>query len=195
MKLVIATKNKHKLKEISQMLEGQIEVVGLDKYPQIPETIEDGKTFEENALKKAREVFAATKTWTLADDSGLEVEALKGEPGIYSARYAGAGASYEAICQKLLKNMDGVPEEKRDAQFNCTMALISPDGEEQVVVGLCKGHISQAMKGEHGFGYDPVFVYDNTDKTLAEISSEEKNKISHRANALKKIKEILKKRA
>lgn len=193
MKLVIATKNKHKLKEISAILGGQFEVVGLDQYPQIPETVEDGKTFKENALKKVREVFAVAKTWTLADDSGLEVEVLNGEPGIYSARYAGEGASYEQICKKLLKNMENVSEGKRQAQFNCTMALIDPKGAEQVVVGLCKGHIGYEMKGEHGFGYDPVFIYDNTNKTLAEMFPEEKNKISHRANALKKIKDILEK--
>ncbi len=192
MELVIATKNKHKLHEIQAMLKGgQITVVGLDKYPQIPETVEDGATFEANALKKAREVYAVTRTWTLADDSGLQVDALNGAPGIYSARYAGEGATYEMLCAKLLSEMRDVPEGKRNARFNCTMALIDPFGKEQVVVGTCEGYIGHDMKGAHGFGYDPVFVFNGSGRTLAEMSPDEKNGISHRARAIEKVKKIL----
>lgn len=190
--LVIATKNPHKLREIQAMLTGiPIPVVGLDLYPHIKETVEDGSSFAENALKKAREVFHHVKTWTLADDSGLQVDALNGAPGIYSARYAGEGASYEAICKKLLSEMKDVPEEKRTAQFNCTMVLMEPSGKAHVVVGYCKGHIIHEMRGSHGFGYDPVFVFDGGKRTLAEMSPEEKNKISHRAQAINKVRSIL----
>jgi XTP/dITP diphosphohydrolase len=193
MDLIIATKNKHKLREIGAMLAGMpVNVIGLDRYPQIPETVEDGNTFEDNALKKAREVFAHTRTWTLADDSGLEVKALNGAPGVYSARYAGEGASYEAICKKLLREMQDVPLEKRTARFNCTMALIEPSGKEHIVIGYCKGHIGLEMRGSRGFGYDPVFVYDDMAKTLAEMSPEEKNAISHRGQAVKKVRELIK---
>ena len=194
MKIVIATKNKHKLKEIRAILgKLPIEVVGLEDFPQAPETVEDGRSFEENALKKAREVFMHTKTWTLADDSGLEVDALNGAPGVRSARYAGEGATYEQLCKKLLGEMTGVPQSKRSARFNCTMVLIEPSGEEHVVAGLCEGHIGFEMRGDHGFGYDPVFIYDKDGRTLAEVSPEEKNKISHRARALAKIRAVLKK--
>lgn len=194
MKLVIATHNKHKLKEIRDILSDlPIEIIGLDKFPQIKEIEEDGITFEANALKKARVVFKEAKTWTLADDSGLQVDALGGAPGVYSARYAGEGASYEQICQKLLNNMKEVSGKERTARFNCTMALIEPSGEEHVLVGICEGKIGHEMKGEHGFGYDPVFVYKGETRTLAEMPPKEKNKISHRARALEKIHKILKK--
>jgi XTP/dITP diphosphohydrolase len=192
MKIVIATKNSHKLAEIQAIMSGlALEVQGLEKYPEMPEVIEDGSTFAENALKKARETFQITKTWTLADDSGLQVDFLKGAPGIYSARYAGAGATSEQLCEKLLSELKEVPAAERTARFNCTMALIDPLGREWVVEGLCEGSIGLNMTGEYGFGYDPVFLYKGEDRTLAQMLPAKKNKISHRAGALEKIVLIL----
>ena len=193
MELVIATTNKGKLREIQQLLKDLgVSVMSLADFHGYPNVIEDGKTFRENALKKAREVAAFTGKPTLADDSGLMVDALGGEPGVYSARYSGKDADDLKNNKKLLRKMKGVPDAERGAQFVCVMALVFPDGEEKVVSGLVRGRITREPRGPRGFGYDPLFYYSRARMTFAEMGPEEKNKVSHRARALKKIKEYLK---
>lgn len=191
MKLVIATKNKHKLKEISAILKDlpKYTLLSLNEYPGVPEVIEDQDTFIGNASKKALEIAKYTGELAMADDSGLEVDALNGEPGVYSARYAGEGASYQALCAKLLKNMQNIPKEKRTAKFKTIIAVATPEKILFTVEGYCNGKIINEMRGTNGFGYDPVFLYEPLHKTFAELSEEEKNKVSHRAQALIKFKE------
>lgn len=193
MKIVVATKNKHKLKEIQEIISdiSHYNFVSLNDYPDAPDVIEDQDSFVGNAGKKALEIARFTGEMSLADDSGLEVDALNGAPGVYSARYAGEGATYEQLCQKLLKNMENVPEEKRTACFKTVIALASPEKILFTVEGVCPGRIIREMRGSHGFGYDPVFLYEPLNKTFAELSSEEKNQVSHRSRALFKLKEKL----
>ena len=145
--------------------------------------MEDAETFEGNALKKARELCAASGLWTLADDSGLEVAALNNAPGVYSARYAGEPCSYPANNAKLLRELAGVTE--RRARFRCVIALCAPDGREWTVEGSCPGHIIHELRGVNGFGYDPLFVPDGYEQTFAELDGTVKNRISHRGAALK----------
>lgn len=192
-KLLVASANQGKIREIKNYLENlnniNLEIIGLDEFPGLPEVEEDGDSFRENALKKARARAEQTGLLTLADDSGLSVDYLGGEPGIYSARYAGEGATDEENNQKLLEKLKDVPEEKRKASFICVMALVDPDsGEEIVVEGRCDGIIQLSPKGENGFGYDPIFYLPEFRKTMAEIPLELKNQISHRAAALQKMK-------
>jgi len=186
MKLIIASKNQHKLKEIKSILSDlpDFQVVSFNKYPKAPDVVEDGKTFHENAIKKAQEMAKYTGELVLADDSGLEVKALDGAPGVRSARYAGEGAGYQKLCQKLLKNMKKVPDGERSAQFVTVIAIANPDELIGLCKGTCRGEIVHEMKGKNGFGYDPVFYFPPAEKTLAELSPKEKNKISHRNNAL-----------
>ncbi|MFI5359068.1 MAG: XTP/dITP diphosphatase [Halanaerobiales bacterium] len=192
-KLLVASANQGKIREIKNYLENlnniNLEIIGLDEFPGLPEVEEDGDSFRANALKKARARAEQTGLLTLADDSGLSVDYLGGEPGIYSARYAGEGATDEENNQKLLEKLKDVPEEKRKASFICVMALVDPDsGEEIVVEGRCDGIIQLSPKGENGFGYDPIFYLPEFRKTMAEIPLELKNQISHRAAALQKMK-------
>lgn len=192
MKLVLATKNRNKVVELRKMLEGfDIEIESLFERPEIEDIVEDGTIFEENALKKARVVASKTGEWALADDSGLVVDALGGAPGIYSSRYAGREKDYPANNAKLLSEMKGVPDDKRQAAFVCVMALVSPDGREYVVEGRCEGEIARALKGDKGFGYDPLFWLPDRGLTMAELPLDGKNKISHRGRALAKIRELL----
>lgn len=189
MKLVLATHNRHKAQEIGRMLRGlRVQVATLDEYPGLAEVEEDGETLEANAAKKALYAARATQAWCLADDTGLEVEALRGAPGVYSARYAGPGCDFKANNAKLLRELKGVPTVRRGAVFRTVMALASP--EEKVVLeeGRLPGVISETMKGAYGFGYDPVFFLPDKNRTLAEMTMEEKNEISHRARALAKIR-------
>ncbi|MCK5237428.1 MAG: XTP/dITP diphosphatase [Deltaproteobacteria bacterium] len=188
MKLILSTHNKGKLKELKALLH-ETEVLSLDDFPDITLPEEDGDTFKENALKKARHVFEITNEAVLADDSGLCVDALKGAPGIYSARFAGEKATDKDNNEKLLKELQGTDDRK--ANFICTLALISKDGEERVFTGKLNGMIAEKLCGASGFGYDPLFVPEGYDKTLAELGGEVKNKISHRANALSKLKKYL----
>ncbi len=194
MKLVIATKNQHKLKEIAAILKdtAQYQLVSLNDYPNAPDVIEDQDSFVGNASKKALETARFTGELAVADDSGLQVDALHGEPGVYSARYAGEGASYKEICLKLLSNMQYVPDDKRSAQFKTVIAVATPEQVLFTVEGTCRGVITKAMKGDNGFGYDPVFYYESLGKTFAELEPDEKNLVSHRARALQKLKEQLK---
>ncbi len=183
MKLLIATHNPGKLKEIRAIFDiDGLELVGSREVPDIPQVIEDADTLQANAIKKALEPSRLMGWWTLADDSGLEVEALGGAPGVYSARYAGPEADYNANNRKLLDELDG--ETNRRAKFRCVLALASPDGMVETVSGTCEGVISDKPRGVQGFGYDPVFIPDGHDQTFAELDPETKNRISHRARAL-----------
>lgn len=184
MKLLLATRNANKVREIKEIFtSASIELVSADDVPGLPEDVEeDADTFAGNALKKARTLCAASGLWTLADDSGLEVKALGNEPGVHSARYAGEPANTPANNAKLLKNLAGVTD--RSARFRCAIALCAPDGREWTVEGACPGRIIDSPRGTTGFGYDPLFVPDGYDQTFAELGSETKNRISHRARAL-----------
>ena len=183
MQLVLATRNVNKLEEIR-------DVLGLDPhtvkssfdYPQIPDVVEDKDTLEENAIKKATTIAAATGCWALADDSGLEVDALSGAPGVYSARYAGEHCSYLDNCKKLLFEMEG--KTNRHARFRTVLALVNLVGEVRTVEGAMEGTILTEMRGDGGFGYDPVFIPDGYELSYAEFEPAEKNRISHRGRAL-----------
>jgi len=189
--LVVATRNPGKLREITALLaKNDIRVLGVGEFPDIPEVDEDGDTFEANALKKAREVAALTGHLTLADDSGLEVKALGGRPGVNSARFAGEKASDEENTGKLLEELTGVPIEGRQGAFCCVMALCGPDGFCRLFTGRLEGLILEEARGRGGFGYDPVFLVPAFGKTLAELSLEIKNRISHRGKALAKLVEF-----
>jgi len=184
MKLLLATRNVNKVREIKEIFtSASIELVSADDVPGLPKDVEeDADTFEGNAVKKARTLCAASGLWTLADDSGLEVKALGNEPGVHSARYAGEPTNTPANNAKLLRNLQGVTD--RAARFRCAIALCAPDGREWTVEGSCPGRIIDAPRGTTGFGYDPLFVPDGYDQTFAELGSEIKNRISHRARAL-----------
>ena len=187
MKIVLASSNEHKVKEINAItkdlgIEFILPPVGFDP-------IEDGQTFEENSLIKAKEAWNLGKTWTLADDSGLCIEALDGAPGIHSARYADTPQNR---INRVLKEMQS--KTNRNACFKCCMTLINPKGEvEYSYTGVCEGSIVEEQRGVNGFGYDPIFLLKNSNKTMAELSDEEKNTVSHRAVALNKIIEYLEK--
>ena len=183
MKLVVATRNKHKLEEIHAILNGLVvELHSALDFPEIPDVVEDGVTFEANAIKKAVTLARATGCWALADDSGLEVDALGGAPGVYSARYAGEPVSYAANNDKLLHELAGSKD--RHARFRCVIALSDPAGRAETVEGRCEGHIIEALRGTAGFGYDPLFVPDGHVQTFAEMPAVLKNSISHRGRAL-----------
>ena len=187
MNIVIATHNRDKLKEIQREIGGfKWNVVSLDQFPEIEEIIEDGKTLEENALIKAREVFKKTGLPTISDDTGLEVDALDGAPGVYTARYAGENCSYEDNVDKIIKDMHRVPMPNRGAIFK-TVMVFKDENEELIVEGIVKGIISREARGEDGFGYDPVFYVPENNKTFAEMTMNEKNKISHRGNAIRNL--------
>lgn len=195
-KLLIGSTNKGKIKEVRALLEGfPFQIVGLEDYPQLMNIKEDGDSFKENALKKARVSARETGLLTLADDSGLVVDYLDGSPGIYSARFAGEDATDDENNRKLLNELDGVKKDKRTARFKCVMALVDPAStNEEVVEGSCEGIIAVQPRGENGFGYDPLFYLSEYDKTMAQLPASEKNRISHRAKALTKIKNVIRKR-
>jgi len=193
MDLVIATNNRHKVEEISEILSDlPIRTVPLSEFPDPPELIEEGETYAENALHKARTVAGFTKKWSLGDDTGLEVEPLGGAPGLYSARYAGEGVTFEENRKKLLSEMKGVPWKRRKAVFRCVMALVGPSGEEAVFEGTVPGYITEEDKGSGGFGYDAIFFLPDLKKTFAELDPSEKNQVSHRARALRRVRDHLK---
>ena len=191
-RIVVASRNKHKVAELKFFLTGlPFEVVSLNDFPHVPELIEDGATFRQNALRKADQVFRQTKAFALADDSGLEVFFLNGRPGVYSARYAGLQASDDVNNQKLLSEMKGVAPRRRGAQFHAVLALVG-EGFERTTEGICPGVLAESPKGTNGFGYDPIFVPDGFVRTYAELTAEEKNNISHRSKAFAKMRDILK---
>lgn len=183
--LLLATRNQHKKMELQSMLAGMnIEVKTLEEFPDMLDVQEDGCSFEENAAKKARATAVATGLVTLADDSGLEVDALDGQPGIYSARFAGQQGDDAANNAKLLRLMDSVQDVDRTARFVCVIALSNPEGCVQTVRGSCEGRLGRELQGEGGFGYDPLFIPEGYNKTFAQLEASEKNRISHRARAL-----------
>ena len=169
----------------------EVLVLSLTDLPPLPPVEEDGNTFWENALKKARTVAHHTGRLTIADDSGLEVDCLKGEPGVHSARFAGEDASDRDNNRKLLQCLENVPSSQRGATFRCVIAVVDPQGKETWVEGVCNGTIGKKARGTGGFGYDPLFIIPALDKTLAELPLEEKNRISHRGKALAALKRVL----
>jgi XTP/dITP diphosphohydrolase len=190
--VIIATKNPGKAREFEHIFAPRgVEVRTLLDFPEIPDVEETGTTFEENAILKAEAVSKILDKMVIGDDSGLIVDALEGRPGIYSARFAGEPKNDEANTAKLLNELSGVPEKERSARFYCALAVAVPNQETLTVSGTCEGRILNESKGTNGFGYDPVFYVPEKGLAMAELSSNEKNKISHRANALKKLDVIL----
>ena len=190
--LVIATRNLGKLEEIQALLDGVAGTVRCAAdFPGFPETIEDGLTFQENALKKAREAMLFTGLPALADDSGLVVDVLDGRPGVHSARFAGDGAGDAANNLRLLEELNGIPANRRQAAFICVLAFVTPDGVEQVFSGRVGGDILASERGDGGFGYDPLFLVDGFNRTMAELSLQEKNAISHRGQAVQQFRVFL----
>ena len=185
--LVLATHNQGKIAEFKELLSGfPIEIKSLKDFGPIPPVVEDGKTFEDNAYKKAHDTARMLGFPALADDSGLKVEALNGLPGVYSARYAGEGASDQENNLKLLEAMKSM--ENMNATFECVIAIAVPRGPALIYEGRCDGQITHEMIGENGFGYDPIFFYPPGKKTFAQMSSDEKNLISHRGKAMAELK-------
>ncbi len=194
MEIVLATRNKKKIEEIKRITADlPVTILSLDNFPDCPETVEDKDTFEGNAVKKAVEVCRYTGKPALADDSGLEVDALNGAPGVYSARYAGGSGGGNDVknYEKILSELKTVPLEKRGARFVCCMALAFPDGKTETFFGYAKGRIGSEPKGKSGFGYDPVFIPAGYEKTFAEMTSAEKDDLSHRGKAIEKLKQFL----
>ena len=192
MELLIATRNKKKLQEIKELLCNlPLKVTSLDDYPGMPDIIEDGRTFDQNAVIKAATGAQFTKKLVLGEDSGLEVKALKNKPGVYSARYSGSGATDKNNNLKLLRELRGVPLKKRRARYRCSVALADAKGLIGVVSGACPGLIGFQSRGHSGFGYDPLFIIEKYGKTFAELGLEVKHKMSHRYKALKKARRLM----
>jgi len=194
-RLLLATKNPAKVREYSRLLQGiPYEIVTLSEEGIYQVVDETGKTLEENASLKAKSYACQSNLLTLADDSGLEVDALGGEPGALSARFAGEGASDNERIDYLLAKLTGIPWEERTARFRCMIAIASPQGEVELCQGECRGIIAFEPKGENGFGYDPIFYLDQLEKTMAELSMDEKNEVSHRGQAVRKACRVLERR-
>ncbi|MDD2586077.1 MAG: XTP/dITP diphosphatase [Syntrophomonadaceae bacterium] len=192
--LLLATRNRNKKREFQEMFQDfGIKVINLDDIKGIPAIEEDGQSFAENAIKKALTTAKLSGFTCLADDSGLEVDILEGQPGIYSARFAGEDADDKKNNEKLLQMMEGIKQEHRTARFVCVIAVSDPDGNVETVAGTCEGSIAFSPVGQGGFGYDPLFIPTGYKQSFAELSAEEKNSISHRGKALSKIKPIIKK--
>ena len=190
--ILLATRNPDKVRELASLLGTLgIRIRTLADFPSAPEVEEDGTTCEANAVKKATEIACATGLPSVADDTGLEVDALDGRPGVFAARYAGEHATYEDNCRKLLKELDGVPPAMRTARFLTVAALALPGGYSRVAAGTLRGTIAEACAGAQGFGYDPVFYIPELGRTLAELTADEKNRISHRAKAFRAMADIL----
>ena len=189
-KLIFASSNKGKITEVKDIFNGSgFQIVSLPDLDNVPQIVEDGNTFRENAKKKAKIIFDKFKLPTIADDSGLMVEQLNGKPGVYSARYAGEGCTYEDNNRKLLKELSGYPHPHR-AKFIC-YAVYMDDQKYLETIGEVNGSVINEIKGKQGFGYDPVFLPDGFERTMAELSLEEKNKISHRSKAFNQLKKLL----
>ncbi|MCP4649111.1 MAG: XTP/dITP diphosphatase [PVC group bacterium] len=192
MEVVVSTRNKDKFREISEILEdSSIKTVSLEDFPDAPMVEEDGDTFADNAAKKALVLARFTKRFTVADDSGLEVDYLNGAPGVYSARFSGVGATYQSNNEKLLQSLEGVSEEQRKARFVCCVAIADEHGIVGIVEGESRGIIDTQQRGDNGFGYDPLFISFDYNRTFAELDPSEKNKISHRAKAFAKAKDVI----
>lgn len=192
--LIVATGNAHKVEEFESLLAGcGFEVVSAKVCGGMPDVVEDGDSFAANAAIKARalKAIAASDTWVVSDDSGLEVDALDGAPGIYSARYAGESASDGQNLDKLLRELDGVAESNRAARFRCVLCLVDPDGVEHCFDGACEGQIAESATGEHGFGYDPAFIPEGYQQSFGELGEAVKSKLSHRALAVREMRVFL----
>ena len=191
-RIVFATGNVGKMREIRMIMEDMgMEILSMKEIGINPDIVEDGTTFTENAIIKAKAVAALTDAIVLADDSGLEIDALNKEPGIYSARYMGEDTSYRIKNANLIERLEGVPDEKRTARFVCAIAAVLPDGELLTTLGTVEGRIGYEEKGANGFGYDPIFFLPEFGCTSAELTDEQKNEISHRGKALRAMKELL----
>ncbi|QHM14594.1 Non-canonical purine NTP pyrophosphatase [Bacillus subtilis] len=189
---IIATHNPGKVKEFKEILEPRgYDVQSLAEIGFTEEIEETGHTFEENAILKAEAVAKAVNKMVIADDSGLSIDNLGGRPGVYSARYAGEQKDDQANIEKVLSELKGIEKEQRTARFRCALAVSIPGEETKTVEGHVEGYIAEEPRGEYGFGYDPIFIVKDKDKTMAELTSDEKNKISHRADALKKLSKLL----
>lgn len=196
-RLVVASLNRAKAREIARILcdeELDFEVVSLADFPELSLPPETGATFAANAVAKARHVAEATGLSAIADDSGLEVDALGGEPGIRSARFSGEGATDEDRYRKVLCLMEDVPDDRRGARFQCAAAFAAPEGDELLAEGVCEGRIAGEAAGTGGFGYDPIFVPDGHECTMAQLTAEEKHAISHRGRALRRLAKLLRRR-
>lgn len=192
MQIVLATRNQHKKLELIALLQDvSVAIKTLDDFPQAPDVVEDGATCEANSMKKAVEIARYTGLPAVADDTGLEVDALGGRPGAFAARYAGEHASYEDNCRKLLHELRGIPSAKRGARFVTVAAIAFPAGETTSVRGVLEGSIAEEATGSHGFGYDPIFIVPEYHQTLAELPPDVKNSISHRARAFSQAKKLL----
>jgi len=192
MLLIVASRNPDKIAELRHALAGlDLEIRSATDFPAVPEVEEHGRTLAENARLKARAVFRATGQLSLADDTGLEVDALDGAPGVHSGRYAGPEQSYARNLAKLLERLAGVPAERRSARFRTVAAIVFPDGREALVEGVCEGRILEAPRGTGGFGYDPVFLVPEIGRTFAELTLEQKDRLSHRGRAMRAAREIL----
>lgn len=191
-KLILATNNAHKISEMSAILNGlDIEILSAKDFSDFPEIEETGETLADNAILKARAIWKKYHLPAIADDTGLEVDYLDGAPGVYSARFAGPGCTYADNNRKLLSLLDGVPEPQRKARFRTVVAFADTNGEIRAVDGILKGSIATSPQGEHGFGYDPIFMVESLGKTLAELSADEKNRISHRGQAVRNVRPLI----
>jgi len=190
--MILGTRNHGKIAEFRSLFKGmQIKLLSFYDFPDVPPVVEDGKTFQENAAKKAKAIAKATGRIAVSDDSGLEVDFLKGVPGVYSARFAGERATDRDNARKVLKRLDGAAWEERSARFVCVICSATPKGKTVSAEGTCTGTISFEMRGSHGFGYDPIFIPDGYTLTMAEMEPELKNRISHRADAMNKFRKAL----
>jgi XTP/dITP diphosphohydrolase len=181
----VGTKNQGKLVEIQRILSGlELDLIPLSAFSQAPDVVEDGQTFRDNAIKKACTVASWSGRLTLAEDSGLEVAALGGQPGVYTARFGGPGLTSRQRCQYLLDRLQGVPDAERQAVFRCVAVLVDPTGSMIVREGCCRGKIGHTLQGDQGFGYDPLFIVPELGRTLAELSPSDKDLVSHRTQAL-----------
>ncbi|MDD6195073.1 MAG: XTP/dITP diphosphatase [Lachnospiraceae bacterium] len=190
--IIFATGNKDKMREIREIYGDMgYEILSMKEAGIDVDIVEDGETFEDNALIKAKAIAACCDAIVFADDSGLEIDYLNKEPGVYSARYMGEDTSYDIKNANLIQRLEGVPKEERTARFVCAIAAVFPDGSHKVVRGTIEGYIGYEPAGENGFGYDPIFYVDEYGCSTAQLSPEEKNKISHRGNALRMMKEEL----
>ena len=191
-KIIFATGNQDKMREIREILaDMDVEVVSMKEAGIHADIVEDGSTFEENAVIKAKTICELTGEITLADDSGLEIDYLNKEPGVYSARYMGEDTSYDIKNNNLIERLDGVPKEKRTARFVCAIAAVLPDGKELVTRQTMEGYIGWEIAGANGFGYDPIFYLDDYGCSSAELTPQQKNAITHRGKALRAMKEML----
>jgi XTP/dITP diphosphohydrolase len=197
MKLILATRNHHKTQEMREILINldEVEMIPLTLFRRLPEVVESGATLRENALIKARHAAQLTGCLCLAEDTGLEIEALDGKPGVRSARFAGEGASYHENVDKVLDLLKDIPSEARGARFRSVVVIMGPEDEPEVIEGICPGSIIAERRGQGGFGYDPIFVPEGYEETFAQMDAELKNRISHRARALEKARKYLRRLA